>query len=157
LSSDSLLASYEGSLHGGDVELGRRVFFRNQAAQCIRCHAYDDMGGVAGPRLNGIANKLSRRELLESLIDPSKRLAPGFGIVTLELDNGQTVSGILSGETGDRLTLKVGNQPDTVLLKSNVVERIDAPSSMPDMKHLMTRREIRDVVSFLATLTKEWE
>ena len=157
LSSDSLLASYEGSLHGGDAELGRRVFFRNQAAQCIRCHAYDDMGGVAGPRLNGIASKLSRRELLESLIDPSKRLAPGFGIVTLELDNGKTVSGILSEETENRLTLKIGNQPDTVLLKTNVVNRTNAPSSMPDMKQLMTRREIRDVVSFLATLTKEWE
>src|SRR5690606_22403568 len=72
LSSDSLLASYEGSLYGGDAELGGRVFFRNQAAQCIRCHAYDDMGGVAGPRLNGIANKISRRELLESMIDPGK-------------------------------------------------------------------------------------
>ena len=157
LSSDSLLASYEGSLHGGDADLGRRVFFRNQAAQCIRCHAYDDMGGVAGPRLNGIANKISRRELLESMIDPSKRLAPGFGIVTLELDNGKTLSGILSGETDTKLTLKIGNQPDTVLVKTNVVNRINAPSSMPDMKELMTRREIRDVVSFLATLTKEWE
>lgn len=157
LSSDSLMASYEGSLHGGDADLGRRVFFRNQAAQCIRCHAYDDMGGVAGPRLNGIANKLSRTELLESLIDPGKRLAPGFGIVTLELDNGKTLSGILSEETENRLTLKIGNQPDTVLLKSHVVERINAPSSMPDMKHLMTRREIRDVVSFLATLKKDWE
>jgi len=157
LSSDSLLASYEGSLYGGDAELGGRVFFRNQAAQCIRCHAYDDMGGVAGPRLNGIANKISRRELLESMIDPGKRLAPGFGIVTLELDNGKTLSGILSGETDSRLTLKIGNQPDTVLLKTDVVNRTNAPSSMPDMKQLMTRREIRDVVSFLATLTKEWE
>lgn len=157
LSSDSLLASYEGSLYGGDAELGGRVFFRNQAAQCIRCHAYDDMGGVAGPRLNGIANKISRRELLESMIDPGKRLAPGFGIVTLELDNGKTLSGILSGETDSRLTLKIGNQPDTVLLKTDVVNRTNAPSSMPDMKQLMTRREIRDVVSFLATLTKKWE
>src|SRR5690606_604867 len=149
LSADSMLASYDGSLFGGDADLGRRVFFRNQAAQCIRCHAYDDMGGVAGPRLNGIAAKLSRRELLEALIDPSKRLAPGFGIVTLELDNGKTVSGVLGAETNNQLTLKVGSQPDTVILKSNLVKRTNAPSSMPDMKPMMTRREIRDVVAFL--------
>lgn len=157
LSADSMLASYDGSLFGGDADLGRRVFFRNQAAQCIRCHAYDDMGGVAGPRLNGIAAKLSRRELLEALIDPSKRLAPGFGIVTLELDNGKTVSGVLGAETNNQLTLKVGSQPDTVILKSNLVKRTNAPSSMPDMKPMMTRREIRDVVAFLATLTTEWK
>jgi len=157
LSEDSLMASYEGSLYGGDEELGRRVFFRHQSAQCIRCHAYDDMGGVAGPRLNGIAGKISRRELLESLIDPSKRLAPGFGIATLDLDNGRTVSGILNAEAPNSLTLKVGNSPDTVIMKNNIARRVNAPSSMPDMKHLMTRREIRDVVSFLATLNKEWE
>lgn len=157
LSEDSLMASYGGSLYGGDVDLGRRVFFRHQAGQCIRCHAYDDMGGVAGPRLNGIAGNISRKEILESLIDPSKRLAPGFGIVTLDLDNGKTVSGILNEETNNRLTLKMGNNPDTVLLKTNIVRRINAPSSMPDMKYLMTRREIRDVVSFLATLKNDWE
>ena len=151
------MASYEGSLYGGDVDLGRRVFFRHQAGQCIRCHAYDDMGGVAGPRLNGIAGKISRKEILESLINPSKRLAPEFGIVTLELDNGQTVSGILNEETNNSLTLQMGNNPDTVLLKTNIVKRTNAPSSMPDRKNLMTRREIRDVVSFLATLKKDWE
>jgi len=157
LSEDSLMASYEGSLHGGNEELGRRVFFRHQAAQCIRCHAYDDMGGVAGPRLNGIAGKISRQEILESLIDPSKRLAPGFGIVTLDLDNGKTVSGILNKESNSSLTLKIGNNPDTVLMKTDIVKQTNAPSSMPDMKTLLTRREIRDVVSFLATLKKDWE
>lgn len=156
LASDSVLASYGGSLYGGDVDLGRRVFFRHQAGQCIRCHAYNDIGGTAGPALNGIASKISRQELLEALIDPGKRLAPGFGVVTLDLDNGKTVSGILYKETNSSLALKMGNNPDTVLMKTNVVKRMDAPSSMPDMKNLMTRREIRDVVSFLATLNKDW-
>lgn len=155
LSEDSLMASYDGSLYGGDVDLGRRVFFRHQAGQCIRCHAYNDIGGTAGPQLNGIAAKITRNELLEALIEPSKRLAPGFGIVTLELDNGKTVSGTLNKETDNSLTLKMGNSPDTVLSKSAIVKRINAPSSMPDMKNLMTRREIRDVVSFLATLKEE--
>ena len=152
LSTDSLTASYTGSLYGGNVDLGRRVFFRHQSGQCIRCHAYDDMGGNAGPRINGIGAKISRQELLEALVDPSKRLAPGFGIVTLELDNGRTVSGILEEETETRLELKMGNSPDSVIMKSNIVSRVNAISSMPDMKNLMTRREIRDVVSFLATL-----
>src|SRR5690606_19667305 len=82
LSPDSLLASYAGSLYGGNEELGRRTFFRNQSAQCVRCHAYDDMGGGAGPPINGVAARLTREQLLEAMIAPSKRLAPGYGVVS---------------------------------------------------------------------------
>lgn len=157
LSPDSLTASYSGSLYGGDVELGRRVFYRHQSAQCLRCHAYDDMGGNAGPALNGIGAKLTRQEMLEALVDPSKRVAPGFGIVTLELDNAKSISGILSEETSTELKLKMGNSPDSVILKSHIVNRTNAPSSMPDMKNIMSRREIRDLVSFLVTLKEEYQ
>ena len=113
------------------------------------------MGGGAGPPINGIADKLSRQQLLEAMIEPSKRLAPGFGVVTLDLDNGKKISGVLGEETDTSLTLKMGNRPDTVIRKSNILDRISAPSSMPDMKNLLTRREIRDLVSFLATLKEE--
>src|SRR5690606_18126356 len=98
LSPDELLASYATSLQGGDVSRGRRVFFQHQQAQCMKCHAYDDRGGNAGPRLNGVANRLSREQLLEALIDPGRRIAPGFGMVVLELTDGRTVSGIYQGE-----------------------------------------------------------
>ena len=156
LSPDSLVASYAGSLYGGDEELGRRIFFRNQSAQCVRCHAYDDMGGGAGPPINGVAARLSREELLEAMIEPSKRLAPGYGVVSLDLDNGRRITGVLGEEDAKSLTLKVGNLPDTVVQKTNIANRINAPSSMPDMKHILSRREIRDLVSFLATLKEEY-
>ena len=156
LSPDSLVASYSGSLYGGNEELGRRTFFRNQSAQCVRCHAYDDMGGGAGPPINGVASRLSRQELLEAMIEPSKRLAPGYGVVTLDLDNGRRISGVLGEEDENSLSLKVGNLPDTVVQKANIKDRINAPSSMPDMKHILSRREIRDLVSFLATLKEDY-
>jgi quinoprotein glucose dehydrogenase len=152
LSPDATVASFKGSLFGGEPDLGRRIFFRHQTAQCIRCHSYDDLGGNAGPRLNGVASRLKREQLLEALINPSARLAPGFGMVTLTLKNGKTVSGVLQGETDNELTVKVGDQPNTVINKDQVAKRTNAASSMPDMKYLLTKREIRDVVSFLATL-----
>jgi quinoprotein glucose dehydrogenase len=152
LSPDATAASFKGSLFGGEPDLGRRIFFRHQTAQCIRCHSYDDLGGNAGPRLNGVASRLKREQLLEALINPSARLAPGFGMVTLTLKNGKTVSGVLQGETDNELTVKVGDQPNTVINKDQVAKRTNAASSMPDMKYLLTKREIRDVVSFLATL-----
>ena len=156
LSPDSLVASYAGSLYGGNEELGRRIFFRNQSAQCVRCHAYDDMGGGAGPPINGVAAKLSRQQLLEAMIEPSKRLAPGYGVVTLDLDNGRRITGVLGEEDNKSLSLKIGNLPDTLVQKANITNRINAPSSMPDMKRILSRREIRDLVSFLATLKEEY-
>ncbi|RYC67094.1 HEAT repeat domain-containing protein [Spirosoma sordidisoli] len=152
LSADAVMASYKGSLLGGEPDKGRRIFMRHQTAQCIRCHAYDDLGGNAGPRLNGVARRLTREQLLEAVINPSARLAPGFGTTTLALKDGKTISGIIQGETATELTIKAGDQPDAVISKSQIVTRTDSPSSMPDMKYLLTKREIRDVVSFLATL-----
>lgn len=151
-----LLASYQSSLQGGDVLTGRRIFFQSQTGQCMRCHAYDDMGGNVGPPMNGIGKKLSRQELLESLVDPSKRIAPGYGMVTLELNDGKRVIGILKEERRESLLMSRGNQADTLIRVSDVAERKNAPSSMPDMKGVLSRREIRDLVAYLTTLNEDF-
>lgn len=155
LSAGSLTASYEGSLFGGDPEIGKSIFFQHQTAQCMRCHSYDDFGGNAGPRINGIGGRLSRQQILEALIDPSKRLAMGYGMVTVDLESGKTVSGVLNGENDISLTIKRGNSPDTVIRKDDIAKRVNAPSSMPNMANLLTKREIRDLVSYLATLKED--
>ena len=149
---DTVKAAFAGALFGGNPDRGSRVFYSNQSAQCIRCHSYGDYGGNAGPRLNGVANKLSREQLLEALIDPSARLAPGYGMITLELKDGNKISGILQEETSQGLKLKIGSKPDTLISATQIAKKTYAVSSMPPMRTLLTKREIRDVVSFLATM-----
>ncbi len=150
--ADSLKAIYASALMGGDPKKGNRIFWNNSSAQCVRCHAIDDYGGNVGPRLNGVANRLSREQLLEALIEPSARIAPGFGFVTLELKNGQKLNGILQQEKKDGYLIKVGDKPDSLVRKTDVSNRINSPSSMPPMHLMISRKEIRDVVSYLATL-----
>ncbi|WP_262248753.1 HEAT repeat domain-containing protein [Parapedobacter soli] len=151
-SSDELMASYASSLQGGDARRGRRVFFQHQQAQCMRCHALDDRGGNAGPQLNGVANRLSREQLLESIIEPSKRIAPGYGIVMLELNDGEQLSGIFQGEDERGVKIRKGQEPDRVIPHGSIKNKTFSPSSMLDMKGILSKREIRDVVAFLATL-----
>jgi len=153
-SPDELLASYASSLQGGDPTRGRRIFFQHPQAQCMRCHAYDDRGGNAGPRLNGVANRLTHEQLLESVIDPSRRIAPGFGVVLLELKDGQTLSGIFEGEDERGVKIRKGQGPDQLIPQDQIQKKTFSPSSMLDMKTILSKREIRDVVSFLATLTE---
>ncbi|ACU59953.1 HEAT repeat domain-containing protein [Chitinophaga pinensis] len=149
VSPDDLMASYSSCLLGGDPKRGRQIFFHNQNSQCMRCHSYDDRGGNAGPRLNGVAGRITREQILQALITPSARLAPGFGMVTLELKDGKKLTGILQGETKTALKIKEGQEERTIAA-DQIVNKKYAESSMPDMKLLLSKKEIRDVVSFLA-------
>lgn len=145
---------YAGALAEGNIRAGRNIFFQSQTAQCIRCHAYDDMGGNAGPRMNGIANILSREELLIALVEPSARLAPGYGTVTLELTSGQKLTGTFISDTTSGITVKIGSDPEKLIAKNEIKTSTMAASSMPPMGLALSKRELRDLVSFLATLNR---
>lgn len=155
LSPDSLLAAYNGALVGGDVAKGRNIFLRDQTAQCMRCHSFNDYGGDAGPRLNGVAARLKPEQILESLLNPSARIAPGYGVVTVTLDTGRDITGVLQKENEKQLVLKAADKPDTVINRSNVIRLTASPSSMPPMGYLLTKRQIRDLMSFLVTLKED--
>ena len=65
-------------LEGGDPQAGEAVLRDNPVASCLRCHELDGVGGKIGPALDGVADRLTREELLESLLDPNATLAAGF-------------------------------------------------------------------------------
>ncbi|AMQ56839.1 DUF7133 domain-containing protein [Algoriphagus sanaruensis] len=144
---------FAGALAEGNSRRGRTIFFENQTAQCIRCHAYDDMGGNAGPALDNIGNVLSREQLLMALVEPSKRLAPGFGTISIETNAGEKITGLLMEESKDALRVKLGSGEQEILRKDIKTSQL-APSSMPPMGTLLSKREIRDLVSYLSNLRK---
>lgn len=146
---------YAGALAEGSVRLGRNIFLENQTAQCIRCHSYDDMGGNAGPNLSGVAKKLSREELLIALVEPSARIAPGFGQVKLELKDGSSISGTFVSESSEGISISRGASQDTLVSNEVIAEKTFSMSSMPPMGTLLSKRELRDVVSYLSTLIRE--
>ena len=97
-----------------------------------------------------MASRLSREQLLEALVDPSARVAPGFGPVQLTLKNGRKLFGTLKEETATHVVVDASG--DQRVAKSDIAQRTNGPSSMPSMATLLTRREIRDVVEYLSTL-----
>lgn len=149
------VAAYQETLLGGNARRGRNFFMRDETAQCTRCHSIGERGAEVGPPLTTIGDKLTREQLLEALVDPSARISPGYGMVTLTLTDGQTVSGTLMEERNDALVLKTSDAEPMVVSLARIAKRENLPSSMPPMGTLMTRREIRDVVEFLATLKEE--
>jgi putative membrane-bound dehydrogenase-like protein len=99
------VAAFGAALAGGNAQRGRRVV-QSEAAQCTRCHSIEVAGAEVGPNLRGVGTRLTREQLLQALIEPNARIAPGFF----------------------------------------------APSAMPPMGSLLSKREIRDVVEYLSTL-----
>jgi putative heme-binding domain-containing protein len=143
------------TLYGGDARRARRYFMTNSTGQCARCHAIRGSGGAVGPELTAIGDKLSREDLLRALIEPSSRLAPGFGTVKLTLKDGQVVTGILTEESDTKLILKTAEAEPLEVESSRIEKRENMPSSMPPMGSIMSRREIRDMVEFLSNLKSE--
>ncbi len=149
---DQPLAVYKSALYGGNPRAGRRIFYRNAAAQCVRCHAIGDYGGDVGPKLSNIANELTREQLLESLVDPSARISPGYGVVSIAQKNGMRISGTLIDETASEMAIKTSSGAKEKILKSEVEAVQEGPSSMPPMGTILSRRELRDLVAFLSEL-----
>jgi len=150
--NDTGVNEYAGTLLGGNRERGQDIFFWNSAAQCVRCHAIRDQGGLVGPSLTNIGNQLTREQILQALIEPSARLAPGFGMVKLTLKDGQQVSGTLLSEDGEELILKTSQAEPLEVPVGRIEKRENYPSSMPPVGKTLSKSEIRDMIEFLSSL-----
>lgn len=147
--------SYLETLYGGNRWNGRDVFNSNPTAQCVRCHAVNGSGGEVGPPLDNIANILTREQILEALIEPSARLAPGYGTVNLTLTDGQMVSGVPLEENSKELLLRTAEAEPMRVPKGRIKKRENSVSSMPAMGRLITRRELRDLMEYLGSLKQQ--
>ena len=147
--------SYLETLYGGNWWRGQNVFKNNPTAQCVRCHAVGGSGGEVGPPLDNIANILSREKILESLIEPSARLAPGYGNVILTLKDGQKVNGVLIEENQTELLLRTAEAEPMEVPIARIAKRENSISSMPPMGRIISKRELRDLMEYLGSLRQK--
>lgn len=143
------------ALAGGDKGAGYGTFYWNSTAQCTRCHAIFEYGGNVGPNLAGVGSRLSPRELLTSIIRPSAALALGHETVLVTLTNEEMLSGVVVSRTPEFLEVKTGKTEIRKIPRADIAEEETLPSSMPSVEGKISRREIRNLVTFLASMTGE--
>ena len=147
------LALWWACLEGGDPVNGRRIFLDHQGVACQRCHRVEGIGGEVGPALDGVASRLNRRALLESVVAPNAVVTSGYDQMTVLLGNGTLVVGRKVAETPDHLTLLLHDGQQRRLPKQEVQEIQKGKSAMPEgMEKLLSPRELRDLIAYLATL-----
>jgi len=152
--SHDSLRSYRECLEGGDAEAGREIFTKKPQAGCIRCHTVNNAGGHIGPDLTTLHQTTERIFILESIIEPNAVIAPGFENVLLTLQDGKTVTGILSFEGEEEVTItSTVDGRKRKIPTAKIKERTPLPSAMPPGFGLaLGKRAIRDLVQFLATI-----
>ena len=154
-SSEDLVAAWSDTLEGGDVARGRDLFFTKGEVSCVRCHHAEGKGGDVGPGLDGIAATKQRNYLLESIVAPNATVAEAYRTTVILTDEGVTVAGILVSENAETVKLKLADGTVKDVKVASIDERTSGPSSMPaDLVGKLTRRELRDLIAWLASLTK---
>src|SRR5206468_2994181 len=63
---------------GGDPVRGRAIYLNAEKSGCIKCHRLGGQGGAIGPDLTGAGRRFSRIHLIESILEPSRSIAPAF-------------------------------------------------------------------------------
>ena len=106
--------------------------------------------------LDGIAASRDRRHLLESIVHPDAKVEEAFRTTVLVTGDGRTVAGIVASENGDAVRLKTADGKIVTVPTASIEERSSGPSAMPaDLAAKLTRREMRDLVEWLAGLTRK--
>ena len=140
-------------LEGGNVDEGREIVTNNLGANCIACHITEAKeGSQVGPTLRDIGKQKDRRYLLESLLSPSAKIAPGFGMVSVTTKAGASIAGTLDAEDATKLAIRQPDGTISEVAKADIAAQTPPISIMPPMLGILTKPQIRDVVAYLATL-----
>ncbi len=145
------LAQHRLSMWGGNIEKGKQIFSYH-LAQCIKCHSVNQEGGNAGPDLAGVGKRLTREKILESLIVPSAVVVPGFGLATVSLKDGTTVTGSLLKQDDKGAVVRLVDLSEVVIAKEKIDKVTPPTSPMPPMGTMMSATELRDIMAYLGSL-----
>ena len=145
------LAQRSECLAGGDASLGKKIFFERQDVQCIRCHKLAGTGGEVGPDLTGVGARLTRAELLESIVLPNARIAKGFQNLVIKMKDGHSYAGLLKKEDLENIYIDSPEDGPLRIPKAEVEELNPGLSAMPpEIASMLSKRDLRNLIEFLA-------
>ncbi len=144
------LAAFDAIEVPTDAENGRRIFHHARLALCSNCHRHSGRGNVVGPDLSGVNNREDRTWLLQSILEPSRQMAPEYLPRTIILKDGRTFTGIrLRSSTKE--AMRDANGQNRTFDRNDIESMVESTVSfMPTgVVNSLTNRELRDLIAFL--------
>jgi putative heme-binding domain-containing protein len=138
----------------GDPKAGRKLFEAKDKTQCAKCHTVGGEGGRIGPVLDRIASRRAPEYVMESILQPSKDIAPEFEAVSVATKDGRVITGLRVNETNFSIQLREENGRFHSFLKRDLEEvKVQTKSLMPEnLAELLTVKDLHDLFAYLMTL-----
>lgn len=143
----AMLAASGDSTRGADL-------FGSPQLQCRNCHRVGGTGGQVGPELDDVGRRLSRAEILDSLLTPSQLIDPRYRAWTAVKTDGTVVTGLLQARTERSVVLRTPKQDDVTVPRGELEELIpQTVSLMPDrLLSGLSTDDVADLLQYLADL-----
>ncbi len=135
----------------GDPAEGERIFFHPRGPKCADCHQVAGRGKRIGPDLTGLGESTSEERLLQSILEPSREIAPQFTLWRVERKDGTSVEGLLEADGNETQVYRQADGKTISVTTKEVEARTPLTTSlMPhDLTRLMTAQELRDLIAYL--------
>jgi putative heme-binding domain-containing protein len=148
---DELAPVAERGLVHRDFARGRKLF---GALGCFSCHRFANEGGAVGPDLTGAGGRFSPRDLLESIIEPSKTLSDLYAPTVITLTNDETLTGqiVYLGATTLKVSKDMLNPSEITTVERKEIKSIEKSkvSPMPTgLLNVLPKDEILDLLAYV--------
>ena len=148
---DELVPLVEKGLRKRDFNSGRSLF---GAANCFSCHRFNNEGGANGPDLTAVSGRFSVRDLLESIVEPSKVISDQYAAVEITTTTGKVVIGRIVNIHGDTYhvntnMLDPGNLTNVNRKQIESMETSKVSMMPAGLLDTLKEDEILDLVAFL--------
>ena len=148
--SEDLLPSLDQVAKDRSFDRGKEVY---EAAQCLQCHKFGADGGSVGSDLTAVSSRFARKDILESIIEPSKVISEQFANTMILTTSGRILDGRVLEENGQRIVLQPNPlQPEKIEVKKSDIEKraFSKVSPMPaKLVDTFTKEEILDLLAYL--------
>jgi putative heme-binding domain-containing protein len=148
---DEILRLAESGLNGRNFEQGRAMF---GATQCANCHRFQEAGSIGGPDLSVVANRFNVRDLVDSILEPSKVVSDQYQASTFVMADGKQFTGRVVNLAGENIMI-VPNllAPDEqISIKQKDIEEV-IPSKLSLMPtgllNTLHEDELLDLLAYL--------
>lgn len=150
---EEALAVVKDSLVGRNFVNGKNMF---AATLCISCHYTGGEGGSVGPDLTHLGTRFTEKDILESIISPSKVVSDQYAATVYYLKDGSSVLGRFRQETKDKIFISQNPfAPQTLreIPKKNIVKSSLSKLSvmLPGMINSLNKEELKDLMAYLVS------
>lgn len=140
----------------GNAKRGQALFAE---VRCVACHRLRGRGGVTGPDLSAVAGRFSRRDILASIVEPSRVIAEKYRGTQVVTTDGRVINGfVVTGGDYRASILRIVQDPLqpgklTEIRKQDIeINRPSKTSPMPSgLLDTLNEQEILDLLAWLTS------